>query len=148
MRLRNQKDLCAGLLFVAIGAVVVFVASGYPIGSAMRMGPGYFPVLLGGILVVLGAAIGGHALWTGDPAPLPPVRLRPLLLVTLSILVFALMLERFGLVPAIAATVLASCLGGHEFRWLEVAVLAAILAAASVLIFHLGLGLPFTLWSW
>ena len=148
MRLRNQKDLCAGLLFVAIGAVVVIVAGGYPIGSAMRMGPGYFPVLLGGILIVLGAVIGGRALRSCEAVALPPFRLRPLLLVTLSILVFALLVERFGLVPAIAATVLVSCLGGHEFRAREVAVLAAILAIASVLIFHIGLGLPFTLWGW
>lgn len=146
--MKNHKDLCAGLLFLAIGAGVVFVVSGYPIGSAMRMGPGYFPVLLGGVLIVLGAAIAGHALWTGAPAPLPPVRLRPLLLVTLSILAFAFLLERFGLVPAIIVTVLVSCLGGQEFRFREAAPLAVFLAAASVLIFHIGLGLPFALWSW
>ena len=148
MRLRNQKDLCAGLLFMAIGAVVVVVAAGYPIGSAMRMGPGYFPVVLGGILIALGAAIGIRALRTGEPAALPPFRLRPLLLVTLSILAFALLVERFGLVPAIAAAVLVSCLGGHEFRVREVAALAAILAVASILIFRIGLELPFTLWGW
>jgi hypothetical protein len=148
VKLNNRRDVGAGLLFVAIGTTAVAVAGRYELGSTMHMGPGYFPVLLGGILIVLGAAIVGRALWTGEVAPLPEIQIRPLLLVTLSVLVFALLLERFGLVPAIVATVLVSCLGGHEFRWREVAALAAFLAAASVLIFHVGLGLPFTLWSW
>jgi hypothetical protein len=145
---KNQKDLCAGLLFVAIGGVAVIAASGYPFGSTRQMGPGYFPLLLGGILILLGAAIGGRALWAGEVKPLPAVPFRPLVLVTLSILIFAVMLERFGLVPAILATVAVSCLGGHEFRIREALLLAVFLAAACVLLFHVALGLPFALWNW
>jgi hypothetical protein len=133
---------------VAIGAVAAFVAIGYPIGSTRQMGPGYFPVVLGVILMVLGAVIGGRALWTGEVKPLPSMPVRPLLLVTLSILIFAAMLERFGLIPAILAAVLVSCLGGHEFRVREAAPLAVFLAAACVLLFHVALGLPFALWTW
>ena len=145
--MKNHKDLCAGLLFMAIGAVAVFVASTYPFGSTRQMGPGYFPVLLGAILMVLGAAIGGRALWAGEVAPLPSVRVWPLVLVTLSILVFAATLERFGLVPAVLATAVVACLGGDEFRLRESALLAVFLAAACVLLFHVGLGLPFMLWG-
>ena len=148
MKLNNRRDLCAGLLFIALGATAVVVAGKYQIGSTMHMGPGYFPVLLGGILAALGVAIVGRALLSGESAPLPRIPIRPLLLVTLSVLAFALLLGRFGLVPAIVATVLVSCFGGHEFRWREVAALAVFLVAASILIFHIGLGLPFTLWSW
>jgi putative tricarboxylic transport membrane protein len=148
VKLKNQKDACAGLLFVAIGAVAVIAAGKYTFGTTMRMGPGYFPVLLGGILIVLGGAIGIRALWSAVSASLPSIPVRPLLLVTLSLLVFALLLDRFGLVPAIVAAVLVSGIGGHEFRWREAVPLALFLAAASVLIFHVGLGLPFTLWSW
>jgi hypothetical protein len=148
VKLNNHRDVCAGLLFVAIGTVAVAVAGAYSFGTTMQMGPGYFPVLLGGLLILLGAAIVVRALWTGEAAPLPSMSLRPLLLITLSVLVFAFLLERVGLVPAIAVTVLVSCFGGHEFRWREVVPLAAFLAVASVLIFHVGLGLPFLLWSW
>jgi hypothetical protein len=146
--MKNHKDLGAGLLFVAIGTVAVITASGYSIGSTRQMGPGYFPVLLGGVLIVLGAAIGLRGLWTSQAAALPTVRFRPLLLLTLSILAFAFMIERFGLIPAIVAAVLVSCLGGDEFKLREAAPLAAFLAAASVLLFHVGLGLPFALWNW
>ena len=148
MQVSNQKDLCAGLLFVAIGSVAVIAASHYAFGSTMRMGPGYFPVVLGGILIVLGVAIGARALWSGEVKPLPRVPLRPILLVTLSILAFAFLLERFGLVPAIITAVVVSCLGGHEFKLREVIPLAVFLAVASVLLFYVGLGLSFTLWSW
>ncbi len=148
MKVNNQKDLCAGLLFMAIGATAVAVAAHYPFGATRNMGPGYFPVVLGGILILLGAVIAGRAIRSREIATLPTVRIRPLLLVTLSLLVFAALLERFGLVPAIVAAVVVSCLGGHDLRWREVLLLAAILAAGSVLIFHIGLGLPFTLWSW
>jgi hypothetical protein len=148
VKLNNQKDFCAGLLFVAIGATAVAIARGYQIGTTMHMGPGYFPVLLGVILIALGLVIAARALWTAEVERLPRIPVRPLLLVTLSVLVFALAFDRFGLIPAIVAAVLVSCLAGHEFRWREALPLAALLAAASVLIFHVGLGLPFVLWSW
>jgi len=89
MHIRNQKDFLAGLLFIAFGAVAVIEAAGYPMGSTMRMGPGYFPVLLGALLIGLGAVISGSAVAIRKDRPLGHIALRPLILITLSLLAFA-----------------------------------------------------------
>ena len=148
MRIRNQKDFLAGLLFIAFGAVAVIEAAGYPIGSTMRMGPGYFPVVLGALLIGLGAAISGYAVAVRGDRPLGRIGLRPLILITLSLLAFAFLLGPLGLVPAIIGTVVVSCIGGYEFRPYETLMLAVGLTVFCVLIFYIGLGLPFVLWRW
>ena len=148
MRIRNQKDFLAGLLFIALGAVAVIEAAGYPMGSTMRMGPGYFPVLLGALLIGLGAAISGSAVAIREDRPLGHITLRPLILITLSLLAFAFLLEPLGFVPAIIITVVVSCIGGHEFRPYETLMLAVGLTVFCILVFYIGLGLPFTLWRW
>jgi hypothetical protein len=148
MRIRNQKDFLAGLLFIAFGAAAVIEAGGYPMGSTMRMGPGYFPVVLGAFLIGLGAAISGLNVASKEDRPLGRIGLRPLVLITVSLLTCAFLLKQFGLVPAIISTVWVSCIGGYEFRFYETLMLAVGLAVACVLIFYIGLGLPFTLWRW
>ena len=148
MRIRNQKDFLAGLLFIAFGAIAVIEAAGYPIGSTMRMGPGYFPVVLGALLIGLGAVISGYAVAVREDRPLGRIGLRPLVLITLSLLAFAFLLGPLGLVPAIIGTVVVSCIGGYEFRLYETLMLAVGLAVFCVLIFYIGLGLPFVLWRW
>ena len=66
LELRDNKDFLAGLLFIAIGLVAVAVARNYPFGTAMRMGSGYFPTVLGGILILLGAWVMGRGLRSGE----------------------------------------------------------------------------------
>lgn len=127
-------------MFVAFGAAAIFLARGYAFGMAARMGPGYFPTVLGGLLVVLGliVALRGLAL---DGPPIAPFNWRPLLLVLGSIVLFAAALHALGLVVAIFLLVVVAALGGHEFRLTEVLVLAACLSLGSVLIFIYGLQL-------
>jgi hypothetical protein len=149
LRIRDRKDFNAGLAFVAIGAFFAAVATNYPMGSALRMGPGYFPAILGGLLVVLGFAVLARA-FIVDGAPPPPVRWRPLAWITGSIAGFALLVGplQAGLVPSAVALVVACARGGWEFRWREAVPLALALTAFTVLVFHYGLGLPFRLWPW
>jgi putative tricarboxylic transport membrane protein len=114
-------------------------------GTAFRMGPGYFPSVLGGVLTVLGVIVAARALWTaGGPVTLP--RLRPLVLVLASVVAFAVLVQSAGLVVATVALVLVSALGGSEFRWGEVVVLAVVLAGLAIVVFVYGLGLPIPLW--
>ncbi len=111
----------------------------------MRMGPGYFPLLLswlliafGAVNVVRGALIGG--------AELARWHLRPAVMVTLSFLVFAALIDRAGLLIAATLTMLVGALGGVEFKLREQILLAVALAAASVALFISALGLPMKIW--
>jgi hypothetical protein len=111
----------------------------------MRMGPGYFPLLLSWLLIAFGvvnvlrgALIGG--------AELARWHLRPVVMVTLSFLVFAALIDRAGLLIAATLAVLAGALGGVEFKLREQIVLAVALAVASVALFIYALGLPMKIW--
>ena len=141
MRITNQKDFYAGLIFVFFGALAMLMARNYPMGSAARMGPGYFPTILGGIVSVLGFILLALGLLESGEAinPLVP---RPLVLVLGAVLGFALFVDLLGLVLATLVLVVVSCLGGSEFRLREVAILYLVLAALAVGLFVFSLGLP------
>lgn len=141
----RSKDFWAGLIFVAFGLGFAVAATGYEAGSAGRMGPGYFPTVLGALLGLLGAAILVRA-FVVDSGQVPRIALRQLALILAGAIVFALALERLGLVIALAGLIVLGALGGPQFRWREVGWLYAVLALFSVLVFQVGLGLPFRLW--
>lgn len=145
MGIRNRKDFFTGLIFLFFGGLAMVVARHYPMGTVMRMGPGYFPSVLGGLLALLGVVIALRALWLRGEAP-TPLALRPLLLVLGAVLAFALLVHSLGLVLATLALVVMSCAGGLEFHSREVAVLYLVLAALALGLFVYGLGLPFKLW--
>ena len=104
MRIRSQSDFWCGLLFIAIGVVVLAAAGQYRLGTAARMGPAYFPTLLGGLLAFLGFTLAVPALVL-DGEKLPRFRLRPLLMILLSIAAFGLALENLGFAIAVAAPI-------------------------------------------
>ena len=143
--IRSRKDFGTGLIFVFFGAGAMVMSRHYPMGTVMRMGPGYFPCILGGLLALLGFVIALRALWVRGEAP-TPLALRPVALVLGAVLAFALLVHSLGLVLAILALVVMSCPGGLEFRLREVAVLSLVLAALVLGLFVYGLGLPFKLW--
>ena len=147
----QSKDFLAGMLFALIGALAVLVARGYPFGSAMRMGPGYFPSVLGAILILFGA----YLIWRGLRRPVPVAGgwgWRPLGLVTLSMLLFGVIVTRVGLIPALVAMFVVCALAGREFRLREVLVLTVAMTAFAVLLFVYLLKLPYRLlldwWYW
>ena len=146
MRIRNPTDFLTGLLFGGFGLFVsLYAATHYSIGSAIRMGPGYFPACIGALVALLGLALLVSSLRVEGP-PLPRLPLRPVLLVLAGSVAFGYLLKPFGLVLSTVALVLVSAAGGHEFRWREVLALAAGLAVFAVAVFVYGLGLPFPLW--
>jgi hypothetical protein len=97
----NLRDVLAGLIFILIGASFALSARSIEIGTAFRMGPGYFPLLLSGLLMLIGAVIALSALANGTNESLGPVPWRGLVLVLAAPVVFGLTVRRLGLVPAI-----------------------------------------------
>jgi len=145
MKIGSSKDFCAGLMFVAFGGAGMWIGKNYPFGSAARMGPGYFPILISGLLVILGLVILLRGLAV-EGRKLANFHFKPLLLVLSSIVLFGSALEKLGLMVSIFILVVLASLGGRQFRSREVFFLAGILAAGSFLVFSYGLGLQIPIW--
>ena len=135
-----SRDVIAGALFIAFGAAGLWIGSDYAVGTAFRMGPGYFPRVLCGILVLLGLFIAGKGLVIGGERP-EGLHWRPLILVTIAVLAFAGLIGTVGLLPAAAAVVFIGAVGGPEFRPLEGILLAVLLTAAAIALFKFGLSM-------
>ena len=142
--IRSASDFLAGLMFIGFGVAAIVIGRAYPMGSAMRMGPGYFPMILGGLLTLLGLAVLARALAGTATAP-PSFHLKPLILVLASVAAFALTVERLGIIVAVALVVLVSSLASERVRWQEVLPLTLVMVALAVGLFTMGLGLPFRL---
>lgn len=143
-RIRSPRDFFAGVIFLLFGLCAVLVGRDYPMGTALRMGAGYFPFVLGALLLILGAVVCVKSLVIAGEK-LETIGLRALLLVLLAIGAFAASVDSIGLV---AATVLMTVIGAAaspESRWREVIVLTVALLGLSVGVFAYGLGLPFML---
>jgi len=147
IRIRNGKDFYAGLFFFLIGIVTVLEARGYSVGTARNMGPGYFPILLGYLLLMIGGGTAVRGLWLkGEGIKISSMR--PLLMVSSAVLSFALLLKPCGLILALLALVFLACLGSREFRIRYAVVLSFALAAIATALFVYTLGLPLHLfWS-
>ena len=146
MKIKSPKDFWAGVMFFGVGLFfMLWSISFYQMGSAVRMGPAYFPAVLGGLLAVLGAIVLAGSLTTEGP-PVPPFSFRPLILLSVGVVLYGYLMKPLGLVGATAALVYVSAAGGHEFNWKEVTVLYIILILFSWLVFVKGLTLPFPVW--
>jgi uncharacterized membrane protein YqjE len=144
-KIRHPKDFAAGLMFVGFGVAAIAIGSGYPLGVAARMGPGYFPRILGILLIALGAVLVLRALRL-DGARITLESPRPLLIVIGSVVLFGLTAPTLGLVIASILLIFASSAASTEFRWKEALVSGVVLAALSVAGFIWGLGLQFSVW--
>jgi putative tricarboxylic transport membrane protein len=142
MRLRNARDLLAGCLFLVFGVAFLVLARDYQLGSARRMGPAYFPVVLSLILITIGLATMTRALLVAAP-PIRDFAGKSLALVTASVVLFGLIVQGAGLAVATAALVLASAPASRSFRLFPTLLLALALALFCTLVFATGLGLPF-----
>ena len=145
MKIKSQGDFWCGLIFIAIGVAFMVYAREYRIGSASRMGPGYFPTLLGGLLVVLGLSLSLPA-FVVDGERFPRLHLRPMLIILAAIAVFALLLEPAGFIIAVAALVVIGGFADPDLRLVESVGLAIALVAFATGIFGVLLGLPLNLW--
>jgi len=151
-RFLAHKNVLAGLMFMAVAALGLWVSRNYPIGTALRMGTGYVPRLLCWILLGLGAVIFFQGLYetTSDRQPAVAHRAglawRPIAFVTLALVTFALALERLGLVIAIFLLIGIGALAARDLKPVETIAAAVVLVVLSWAIFIVGLGLTIPVW--
>jgi hypothetical protein len=145
MKIKAPRDFWAGLMFIAFGVGFAWVAQNYQMGTSVRMGPAYFPTMLGGILAVIGLAIFIQSFIVAGSA-VPKFYFRPLVLIVLATVLFGVLLKPLGLVLSVAVLVGVGAFGGFEFKTKEVAILYVVLAIFSVWVFVKGLGLPIPVW--
>lgn len=140
-------ELLSGVFFLLIGGGALALAAGYRLGSALRMGPGFFPALVAALLIVLGAARIARVLLSRNPAS-PVVRpaWRPLFLVCASVAVFAALIGPAGLVASVAALVVIAWTANPEWKLVELPIMVVALELIVYVVFVLGLQLPLSLW--
>jgi hypothetical protein len=142
LRIRSQKDFGAGLLYAAFGVAALLMARDYGMGTASRMGPGYFPTALGALLLLIGTASVIRAFFR-DGKPIGAVAWKGAALVTAGTVLFGLLLRPAGLVPALVALILVGASASSRFRieW-RAGALMVVLIAFCALVFVKALGLP------
>lgn len=146
--IRSTKDLSAGLIYLFFGLSAVVIAREYPMGSALRMGPAYFPTLLGYLLAGIGLIAIARS-FVSRGTPIGEFTLKGLLLVVGSVLLFGLLVRRAGLLVALPLLVILSSTASVYFRWRPMFLLATGLTLFCVFVFLRGLGVPLPLWgSW
>jgi hypothetical protein len=142
--IRDPRDFWSGVMLGGAGVAAVVLVRGTPMGTATRMGPAYFPTVLGLLLALIGLALVIRAFVTRG-TPIGPLALRPLLLVLGAAGLFGVLVRGAGLVTALIALVLVSAAASRQVRWGPAVALAAGLAAFSALVFVRVLGLPIPL---
>ena len=146
MPIRNPKDFWSGILFLGIGSTAILLAQKYPLGTALKMGPGYFPTALGGLLALVGLiAIARSFIRPGTA--LEPFHWRLVLMVTGATVLFGVLLRGAGLAVAVLVLVLVTAAASVYFRWRTALILAAGLAVFTALLFVKALGLPIPLFG-
>ena len=156
MKIKSQKDFFAGLMFMVVGIAFAWGATNYTIGEGARMGPGYFPLMLGVLLTLIGLFVTFEALVveTEDGEKIGKAAWKPLVFIILSNLAFGVLLgglpklgiPAMGLIVGIYALTFIAALAGEEFKVKEVAILATVLAIGSYLAFIVLLKLQFPVW--
>ncbi|RYF79738.1 MAG: tripartite tricarboxylate transporter TctB family protein [Comamonadaceae bacterium] len=156
MKIKSQKDFFSGLMFMLVGIGFAWGATTYNVGNGARMGPGYFPLMLGILLTVLGLIVTFTSLVveTADGEPVGSVAWKPLIFIISANLVFGILLgglpsiglPAMGLIIAIYALVLIAGMAGPHYSVKLSLILATILAVGSYLAFIVGLKLQFQVW--
>jgi Tripartite tricarboxylate transporter TctB family len=144
LEFRNNKDFWAGAMLIGTGAGSMIIARSYSFGTSLRMGPGYFPSVLGGLLVLFGLYLVVVGLRSNEKIE-GNWSLRALIILPLALVLFGLLMEYAGFVPALLALIFGSAAAGSEFKLGEVLLLSVGLTVACVALFIWGLGLPYPL---
>lgn len=144
MRITNKRDFNAGLMFIVIAAIFGLIARDYSMGSATRMGPGYFPTLLSAIMLFLGVVTLVMSVLPADAQEPPgPTDWRGMGLTIASVASFAILLPYLGFLVATASLVFISSVASPEFRIKPTLFLAVGLIAMGIIVFGYGLELQF-----
>ena len=147
MRIRNHRDFWSGIMFLVLGVLFVIFSQAYQLGTAARMGPGFFPTMLGALMALLGLAIAWRSTAPGNREErVEKVSWRELFLILFAVGVFAIALPWLGSVIAITLLIAISAIASHEFSWKETLVSIVVLLVMAELVFVKGLELQFPVW--
>jgi putative tricarboxylic transport membrane protein len=145
---RDYRDLIGGSALIVIGLWATLQAwFDYPLGTVGHMGPGMFPAGVGVLLALTGVLVFVPALFRAGPALAKP-DLRAFFFVLLALVLFALTVDTFGLIPATAVLTVASVLADNKVGIIGTIVLTAVLSAIAILVFSVGLGIPLEPFKW
>lgn len=147
MRIRSSQDFATGLLFILIGIGAMWIGADYAMGTAQRPGTGVLPRILAWCLVGCGGLLWVKALITDGPG-LSGWAWRPLILITLAAVVFALLIDRVGLVVTMIVSLTIAALGTPQTRWLEYTGFLIFMIVVAVALFVYGLGMPIRVLPW
>ncbi len=147
MKIRDQKNFWSGLMFIAFGAFFVGWAQQYDMGTAARMGPAFFPTMLGGIMFLLGVVvtIEGLAVEHAD-GKIDAFNFRALGLILGSVVAFGLLLRPAGLIVSLFVLICVSSFGGHEFKLRDVLLLSVGMSLLVLGVFVYGLSMTIPVW--
>ena len=146
MKIRNQRDFGAGIMYMVIGLFFAIMATNYPMGTAAKMGPGYFPFYLGILMFLLGVLVAVKAF--GAKAAIesiPKFNWRIMAQITGAVVLYGLLLPRMGFLIAVVVLVFVAASASREFTWKGTAINAAFLVTFTYSVFVLGLKLQFPL---
>lgn len=137
----NPKDFWTGLLYIFFGVSAVIIARDYSMGTAFKMGPAYFPTILGALLALIGVISVVRSFLTPG-TPIGAFAFKGLFLVTLSVVIFGFLVRQVGLAVALPLLVVVSASASARFRWQSAVIMAAGLTIFCALVFVKGLGVP------
>lgn len=139
--IRNPKDFWSGVIFIVFGVAAVVIGRDYSMGTAGRMGPAYFPTVLGTLLAIIGSVAVVRSMFRSG-APVGKLAVKDLVLVLIAVLLFGFLVRGAGLAVAVPLLVLVSAFASVKFRVLPSVLLAAGMTIFCILVFVIGLGLP------
>lgn len=147
MKITSQEDFWGGIMFIAFGALAIYIASDYPFGTAARMGPGYFPTWIGIILVILGLMIAATGFKDkGEGIGRWPWK--AMVLISIAFIFFGWAIDNVGFIIALFVMITLASMAGRDYRWKEAILVAVVLIVGSWALFIKGLDLAFPLWWW
>jgi putative tricarboxylic transport membrane protein len=141
MRIKSTQDLATGVLFVVVGLGALWIGADYPMGTAQRPGTGVLPRILAWCLIGTGALLWFKAVLVVGPG-LTRWAWRPVIMITLATIAFALLVDRLGLAVAMLVSMTLAALGTPETRWGEYTLFALLMLAIGISVFIQGLGMP------
>lgn len=147
-KINGQKDFCAGIIYIVSGSIFYLLAQEYRMGSATNMGPGYFPAMLGILLVALGVGAVFQGIRAKEPDPIPTHKLEPLILILASIISFGLLIERAGLIIATFVCILLACFRRALTNPIEVFLTFAALTIFNYVVFIYAFDMVMPVFPW
>jgi len=144
MAIRNKRDFWAGVMFIITGVMFMVLSQQYQMGTAAKMGPAYFPTVLGGLMAFLGLLLAVPAVRISAPkTEVDPFKFKVIGTILAAVGAYALTLPTLGFIVSLFLLVIISSFASHEFSWKSTLISAVVLLIGSWLVFVKGLELQF-----